>query len=80
MINIRIRYFASLKETRGIAEEEVQTNGRTATELYEELQRKHNLSLKRQSIRVAVNGDYVDWNCELKDQDEVVFIPPVAGG
>ncbi|MBT3666040.1 MAG: hypothetical protein HN548_01060 [Opitutae bacterium] len=31
-------------------------------------------------MRVACNGDFVDLNCSLSDGDEVVFIPPVAGG
>jgi len=29
---------------------------------------------------VAINEDFSDWNTPLKDGDELVFIPPVAGG
>lgn len=32
------------------------------------------------SLRFAVNGEYVDKGKSLEDSDEVVFIPPVAGG
>ena len=31
-------------------------------------------------LRVAINAAFADWESELRDGDEVVFIPPVAGG
>lgn len=32
------------------------------------------------AIRLAVNGEYVSWECALKEGDEVALIPPVSGG
>lgn len=32
------------------------------------------------SIRVAVNSEYVESDCVLKESDEIVLIPPVSGG
>lgn len=34
----------------------------------------------RHGLRVAVNEEYSSMEIELSDGDEVVFIPPVAGG
>jgi molybdopterin converting factor small subunit len=31
-------------------------------------------------LKVAINGEFTDWSTPLADGDEVVFIPPVAGG
>ncbi len=31
-------------------------------------------------LRVAINEEYVSWESQIHDGDEVVFIPPVAGG
>jgi molybdopterin converting factor small subunit len=31
-------------------------------------------------LRVAVNGEFGDWEQPLAEGDAVVFIPPVAGG
>ena len=48
--------------------------------LYDELSRRHGFSLARSQLKVAVNAEFSDWSRPLADGDEVVFIPPVAGG
>ncbi|MBZ0167311.1 MAG: MoaD/ThiS family protein, partial [Candidatus Omnitrophica bacterium] len=40
----------------------------------------HGFSLGTETVRVSVNGVYASWDTPLSDNDEVVFIPPVAGG
>jgi molybdopterin converting factor subunit 1 len=77
---IRINYFASLREERGVAQEEVTTSAATAAELYEELSRAHRFSLPGSRLRVAINESFVPWSTTLQDGDGLVFIPPVAGG
>lgn len=32
------------------------------------------------NVLIAVNMDYVDGQCAVKDGDEVAFFPPVTGG
>jgi molybdopterin converting factor small subunit len=49
-------------------------------ELYNEINEEKNFDLEKESIRIALNGDFVELNCSLTDGDEIVFIPPVAGG
>jgi molybdopterin synthase sulfur carrier subunit len=35
---------------------------------------------KMKSLRVAVNHEFSDFDCEVKNGDEVAFIPPISGG
>ncbi len=79
-MRISIEYFAILKEQRGRATETIETNAATPGALYAELRDQHSFSLERSSLKVAVNEDFSDWDSALKDNDTVVFIPPVAGG
>lgn len=77
---LTVRYFAMLREQAGRSTEQLQTSAGTPLELYEELRRRHPLTLAPASLRVAVNDDFGDWRAPLVDGDTVVFLPPVAGG
>ncbi len=78
--NLRIMYFAKLREARGSSEETLETIACTAAGLYEEIRFRHRFPLEIHQLRVAINGEFADWNTRLSDGNEVVFIPPVAGG
>ena len=56
------------------------TLAQTAQQLYVELREKYNFSLPLDFIKVAINEEFRSWDTELKPNDRVVFIPPVAGG
>ena len=77
---VRVKYFAILREQRGIGEEQVSTGASTAGELYEELRGRHGFTLAAGRLRVAVNDEFVAWTSALREGDALVFIPPVAGG
>lgn len=77
---IQVQYYAQLREDAGRAEETVQTEAASVSALFEELNQRYEFSLSPDSLRVAVNGSFVDWDAALDAQDLVVFIPPVAGG
>jgi molybdenum cofactor guanylyltransferase len=77
---VTILYFAKLREARGLDRESLQTIARTAAGLYEEIRFRHKLPLDMDALRVALNGEFSDWNANIHEGDEVVFIPPVAGG
>jgi molybdopterin converting factor subunit 1 len=79
MATIRVGYFAILREHTGRASEEVETDARTAADLFRELDERHRFP-RLASLRVAVNDELRDWDTALADGDSVVFIPPVAGG
>ena len=77
---IKIQYFAILREQRGVSVENITTSARTAHELYLQLQTKYHFSLSSELVRVAINNQFSDWVSEINSGDQVVFIPPVAGG
>jgi molybdopterin converting factor subunit 1 len=80
MPNVSIQYFAILREQRGLAREKLATAATTPAALYEELRARHGFTLPADRVRAAVNGDFVAADAPLADGNEIVFIPPVAGG
>lgn len=78
--SVTVLYFAKLRESRGLDQEKVETLACTPAGLYEELRFRHRLPLEIDALRAARNGDFCAWDEPLSDGDEVVFIPPVAGG
>jgi molybdopterin converting factor subunit 1 len=80
MPRLELRYYALLREEAGRQSETVETAAATPTALYAELARRHGFRLPASQLQVAVNAAFCDWNRPLQDGDEVVFIPPVAGG
>jgi len=79
-ISLTVRYFAILREQRGLSEERLTLPATTAGDLYDQLRRTHGFSLEPTLVRVAVNHAFTPSSTPLTDGDEVVFIPPVAGG
>lgn len=77
---VRVSYYALLRDEAGCAEERVVTASATAGELYAELRGRYRFSLPPERLRVAINAGFADWGSALADGDLVVFIPPVAGG
>lgn len=80
MTRVHVQYYAVLREQAGLSDERVVTGATTAAALYEELRARHGLTLARDQLRVAIDGEFADWQAPLADGARVVFIPPVAGG
>lgn len=78
--NVKVQYYALLREQAGRSEEALVTGAGTPRELYEELRARYPFSLAPEMLRVAVNAEFGEWSQPLADGDSVVFIPPVAGG
>lgn len=77
---VAVQYYAQLREEAGRSEEVVQSDADTVAGLFRELGRRHDFSVSREDLRVAVNGSFAGWDTRLSPEDLVVFIPPVAGG
>lgn len=80
MRSIEVTYYAVLRDQRGMASEQVQTDTDTVAALYDQLRNTHGLSLPASSLGVAVNDEMCSWDRALADGDRVAFLPPVAGG
>jgi molybdopterin converting factor subunit 1 len=78
--SLHVRYFAVLREQRGLGEERVSTGAATAAELYEELRARHGFTLRADRLRVAVNDEFEPWDSAVREGDAIAFLPPVAGG
>ncbi len=81
-IQIRMRYFASLREIIGRQEEALSIpEGMSVAEVRALLlERYPGLENALARAVCAVNRQYVSPDAVLQEGDEVVFIPPVGGG
>jgi molybdopterin synthase sulfur carrier subunit len=79
-MKINVNYYAMFREAAGCSGEVVDTASGDAIALFEGLKEKHDFSMSRSHVRLAVNDAFVDWNTPLNPDDHIVFIPPVAGG
>ena len=79
-MQLKIQYYALMREQAGRSEETLETAAATPAVLYGELAARYGFTLQREQLKVAVNSEFCDWSRGLRDGDAVVFIPPVAGG
>lgn len=79
-MQIKTIYFASLRDSTSKEEEIFETEAKTPEELFQELNEKYSFSVNRKSLKVAVNQSFEAFNYPLKENDTIVFIPPMAGG
>lgn len=77
---VKLRYFALLREQRGLESETLETAAVTPRELYREVAAAHGFTLHEDRVGVAINDAFGSWDRPLAANDTVVFIPPVAGG
>jgi molybdopterin converting factor subunit 1 len=79
-MQLKIQYYALMREQAGRSEEALETSAATPADLYGELAARYGFTLSREQLKVAVNSEFCDWSRRLAGGDAVVFIPPVAGG
>jgi len=82
-MKLRIRYFASLRETLGKSQEDVETTANTVGELRNQLLAQGGVYLcleRGKAVRMALNQVMVQEDAALTDNAELAFFPPVTGG
>ena len=79
-MKIKARYFALFREQTGCESELVDWQGGTAADLFQAMSEKHSKLKTEAAALVAINDEMSGWEVQLKDGDEVLFFPPVAGG
>lgn len=82
-VMISVLYFAALRDLSGVAEERVVIDEPVGNveQLLRVLQTRHAaLSGRLDSVRVAVNEEFVELSTALSGGEVVALIPPVSGG
>jgi sulfur-carrier protein len=83
---IDIHYFASIRESLGLAQEQIIVSPEitTVTALMDALIARHgerwDSVLRQSKVLMAVNQTVARPDTRIKDGDEVAFFPPVTGG
>lgn len=80
MKKIQILFFGKLKESWSTSKMDWHTNSNNIESLYTELLKKAVDIPHKDSIKVAINDEFVNWNSTIKDADIVAFLPPASGG
>ena len=77
-MSIQVRYFASLRELMGCAEQQIPAQGIVVVnDVWRSMSQGQPLP---ENILCAVNMEYADGTTSVEDGDEVAFFPPVTGG
>jgi len=77
-VKVTVKYFASLRETMGCAEQQVEIEEKaTLADIWQQVNSAQGAERK---LLCALNMEYVDWDTVVAAGDEVAFFPPVTGG
>jgi len=77
-VSIKVRYFASLKELLGRAEDMLEFD--QALSVADVWVKATKSKVMPDNTLAALNMEYVALDCVVSDGDEVAFFPPVTGG
>ncbi|MBL4661692.1 MAG: MoaD/ThiS family protein [Alcanivoracaceae bacterium] len=80
MIKIQVLFFGKLKESWGTNKLEVETGSHNIEDLYLELLNKAANIPHKESIKVAINDEFVNWDTTINSGDTIAFLPPASGG
>lgn len=83
-MNLRVRYFASIREAVGQGSETLATRSETLGALRDELIARGepwaSALARGRAVRMALDQDMSDESAPLREGCEVAFFPPVTGG
>ena len=79
-VRVTVLYFASLRDTAGMASESFDTAAPDLRVLYLEARARHGFEWPVEKLRVAVDGAFARWEDAPRAGSEIAFIPPVSGG
>ena len=83
-MNVKIRYFASIREAVGQGGETLQTRSETLGALRDERIARGEpyagVLARGRVVRMALDQDMSEESAPLRDGCEVAFFPPVTGG
>lgn len=77
-MTIKVRFFASLKESTGA--KDIELNGDTIKTAHDAWRQATNNQALPDNILCAVNHQHTNLEHVINDGDEIGFFPPVTGG
>jgi len=82
---VRLRFFASLRETLGTGDEQLElpddvSDIATLTGLLQNRGETWNSALADPRLHIAINREIVKRDAPVVDGDEIAWFPPVTGG
>ncbi|SDS70649.1 molybdopterin synthase sulfur carrier subunit [Gillisia sp. Hel1_33_143] len=78
-MKVTIKYFGMIAETAGKSEEILDLKSGFSVQDLKDLQVQKYKIADPEAVQIAVNQD-LNSNLDLKEGDEVAFLPPFAGG
>ncbi len=80
-MKVRLLYFAVLRDIAGKGADLVELpEGTSAADVWRRFREEHRELRDYAQPMTAINESYAEADQVLRDGDELVFIPPVAGG
>src|SRR5258706_4297260 len=64
-MQLKIQYYALMREQAGRSEETIETSSVTPADLYGELTARYGFTLAREQLKVAVNSEFSEWSRRL---------------
>ena len=80
MKTITVRYFAIFREHAGTGSEQLELDAKTARDVFMATRDRHGSHEPTAHCKVAINDTLTHWDAVVRDGDEVLLFPPVAGG
>lgn len=81
---IKVRFFAMLRNLTGVEEKDYEIDGTVSLEELKEMVKrdfpKLAEPLEKRSVFISINQEFARKGDEVKDGDEVAFLPPFSGG
>lgn len=80
-MSVKMLFFAQCADWTGCREKAVAVERPgSVLELLKRFPELKSILDHQKHLRVAVNLEFSDFNAEVKDGDEIAFMPPVSGG
>lgn len=80
-MKVTVLYFAQLREKTSLSKEDLSVEGSlTVRDLYRMMDKKYSFQIEESLVKYAINDSYVEETAVPNENDEIVFITPVAGG